>query len=92
MPMEAVVSSCERNDYYKGIFLQALKHILSDILRIKTANFSKDTRLLSDIPEFDSMAIMSLLITLESQFNISIDDLDLNVQHSTMLGKLHDLV
>ncbi len=46
--------------------------ILSETLSIDAGEFAEDTLLLGNFPEFDSMAIVSILMELEEQFGISI--------------------
>lgn len=65
-----------------------LKLILADVLKIDTAYFNENTPLLGAIPEFDSMAIMMLLVELESEFSLSVADLDLDAENFTTLGHL----
>lgn len=52
--------------------LNKLIEILSETLSIEASEFSEDTLLLGNFPEFDSMAIVSILMELEEQFGISI--------------------
>ncbi|WP_251358701.1 acyl carrier protein [Kangiella sp. TOML190] len=55
-----------------NINLDKLIAILSETLSIDASEFSVDTLLLGNFPEFDSMAIVSILMELEEQFGISI--------------------
>lgn len=52
--------------------LEKLVAILSETLSIDRQEFDADTLLLGNFPEFDSMAIVSILMELEEQFGISI--------------------
>ncbi len=52
--------------------LDKLIAILSETLSIDAEEFSSDTLLLGNFPEFDSMAIVSILMELEEQFAISV--------------------
>ena len=52
--------------------LDRLIAILSETLSINADEFSTDTLLLGNFPEFDSMAIVSILMELEEQFGINI--------------------
>ncbi|NVJ67852.1 MAG: acyl carrier protein [Gammaproteobacteria bacterium] len=54
--------------------LDKLIVILSETLSIDADEFSADTLLLGNFPEFDSMAIVSILMELEEQFGISISE------------------
>jgi len=50
--------------------------ILIEVLGIDTAKMQlrEDTRLLGSLPEFDSMAVVSVLTAIEDHFGIGIDD------------------
>jgi acyl carrier protein len=52
-----------------------IKFILSDTLVTYESGFwQEDTLLLGNIPEFDSMAVVSLLNALEESFGFNVDD------------------
>ncbi len=52
-----------------------IKHILSEILVTYDADYwQEDTQLLGHLPEFDSMAVVTLLTTLEESFDFVVDD------------------
>lgn len=50
--------------------------ILVEVLGIDTAKMrlNEDTRLLGSLPEFDSMAVVSVLTAIEDHFGIVVDD------------------
>ncbi|AUD79862.1 hypothetical protein CW740_11620 [Kangiella profundi] len=48
--------------------------LLSDTLSIDADQLSADTLLLGNLPEFDSMAIVSILMQIEENFGIEIAD------------------
>jgi acyl carrier protein len=50
--------------------------ILVEVLGIDTAKMrlNEETRLLGSLPEFDSMAVVSVLTALEDHFGIVVDD------------------
>lgn len=52
--------------------LDKLIAILSETLSIDAKEFAEDTLLLGNFPEFDSMAIVSILMELEEVFGIQI--------------------
>lgn len=54
--------------------LDKLIVILSETLSIDAGEFAEDTLLLGNFPEFDSMAIVSILMELEEQFAINISE------------------
>ncbi len=47
-----------------------------------------ETQLLGEIPEFDSMAVVSVITTMEEQFSIIIDDDDISGETFESVGSL----
>lgn len=68
--------------------------VLDDALQLqgRSRHFNRDTRLLGDLPELDSMAVLSIITGLESHFGIAFDDSDLNGAAFATVGSLCDLV
>lgn len=65
--------------------------ILQDVLQIDQP-MTSDTALLGDIPEFDSMAVVSVLTGLEEQFGIMIDDDEVDASIFETVGTLVNFV
>jgi acyl carrier protein len=59
--------------------LESVKDILAEVLSLgsRKALLQANTPLLGSIPEFDSMAVVTVVAGLEEQFNIEIDDDDI---------------
>ncbi len=57
----------------------------------RSLGFGRDTPLLGALPEFDSMAVVSLLTALEESFGIVIDD-DIDGESFATVGSLVDFV
>jgi acyl carrier protein len=70
--------------------LAALDEVLS--LGGRTAGFDRNTRLLGAIPELDSMAVVTLITTLEERFDIVVDDDDIDGSTFASVGSLVDFV
>lgn len=70
--------------------LKVLDEVLS--LNGRAASFTRDTYLLNAIPELDSMAVVSLITTLEERFGIVIDDGDIDGDVFRTVGTLSDFV
>lgn len=70
--------------------LRVIDEVLS--LNGRTASFNRNTPLLGAIPELDSMAVVSLLTTLEERFGLIIDDDDLDGRTFATVGTLTDFV
>jgi len=69
---------------------RALDEVLS--LDGRGLAFTRDTPLLGAIPELDSMAVVSLLTTLEERFGIVVDDDDIDGSTFASVGTLADFV
>lgn len=54
--------------------------------------FKDDTPLLGAIPELDSMAVVTLITTLEERFGIVVDDDDIDGSTFASVGALADFV
>jgi acyl carrier protein len=70
--------------------LATLDEVLS--LRGRAAAFSRSTNLLGAIPELDSMAVVSLITTLEERFGLVIDDDEVDGATFATVGSLVDFV
>lgn len=72
--------------------LDRLMQLLSTILSIDIDEFSADTLLLGNFPEFDSMAMVSILMELEEQFGVSISEDELTGDAFESVQTLLDFV
>ena len=70
--------------------LRVLDEVLS--LNGRTAAFTRDTPLLGAIPELDSMAVVSLITSLEEQFGLVVDADDIDGATFATVGSLADFV
>ena len=73
---------------------QEVLRVLDEVLSLKgrAASFTRDTPLLGAIAELDSMAVVSLITTLEEQFGLIVDDDDIDGQTFATVGSLADFV
>ena len=64
--------------------------LLDDVLSLKgrAARFRDDTPLLGSIPELDSMAVASVLTSLEERFGIAINDDEIDASTFSTVGSL----
>jgi acyl carrier protein len=69
--------------------IRALDEVLS--LDGRSASFTRDTHLIGAVPEFDSMAVVALITTLEERFGIAVDD-DIDGSTFATVGTLVDFV
>ena len=69
----------------------ALRALLADVLGLpaaRVAEFERDTALFGALPEFDSMAVATLLTGLEERLDILIEDDDIEAEDLMTFGRL----
>jgi acyl carrier protein len=68
--------------------------VLTVVLSLGTrgATFDRNTPLLGAVPELDSMAVVTLITTLEERFGFVVDDDDLDGSTFATVGALADFV
>ncbi len=68
--------------------------LLDDALSLngRSASFTPDTPLLGSLPELDSMAVATLLTTIEEQFGIGIGDDEIDGSTLATVGSLSDFI
>jgi acyl carrier protein len=54
--------------------------------------FTENTRLLGDLPELDSMAVLTVILGFEDHFGITVEDDDISAETFETLGNLVDFV
>ncbi len=71
-----------------------LKNIIGDVLGIgeRAQAFTSSTELIGSIPEFDSMAVVSVLTAVEEHYGITIEDDEVNVDAFITVGALADFI
>jgi acyl carrier protein len=69
---------------------QEVLRILDEVLSLggRAQSFSPDTPLLGAIPELDSMAVVTLITSLEEQLGIIVDDDDIDGATFETVGSL----
>ncbi|EGJ09388.1 MULTISPECIES: acyl carrier protein [Rubrivivax] len=74
--------------------VREVTRVLDEVLSLggRGAGFTRDTPLLGAVPQLDSMAVVSLLTTLEERFNIVIADDDIDGDTFASVGALADFV
>jgi len=70
--------------------LDEVKQLLSDVLQLgdKVGGFNESTPLLGNIPEFDSMAVVSVITALEESYGFVVDDDEIDAEVFETLGSL----
>lgn len=74
--------------------IDTVRRILRDTLQLgaRADALTEQTRLLGGIPEFDSMAVVSVVAMLEEEYGITIDDDELSGEVFETLGSLSNFV
>ncbi len=67
---------------------------LDDVLSLggRAHDWTRDTPLLGAVPELDSMAVVTLITSLEERFGIAIDDDEIDGATFATVGSLADFV
>ena len=70
--------------------ITGVKRALQEALQIgsRVEAFSDSTALFGSIPEFDSMAVVTVVTSLEQQFDIQIEDDEITAEIFETLGSL----
>ncbi len=70
-----------------------VKEILIDVLQLSSdTEFDDETPLLGAIPEFDSMAVVTVLTAIEDTFGIEVDDDEISADIFENFGALNAFV
>lgn len=71
-----------------------VKRVLDEVLSLggRARAFTRDTPLLGAIPELDSMAVVTLITTLEERIGITVADDDIDGSTFSSVGSLTDFV
>ena len=74
--------------------LDDVKTIVIAVLGLNGSSIELDehSALLGAIPEFDSMAVVSILTTIEDQYDIFVEDDEISAETFETLGTLHQFV
>jgi len=70
--------------------LDEVRAILGEVLQLgdNVNLFDKDTLILGNIPEFDSMAVVSVITALEENYGFEVDDDEIEGETFETLGSL----
>jgi acyl carrier protein len=76
------------------VSLEEVRQIVGEVLQLgdRTAKLTRESRLLGALPEFDSMAVVSVLTALEERLGVVLDDDEIGAEAFETLGSLVDLV
>jgi len=70
--------------------IESVKRILRDALQLgaRADTLTADTGLLGEMPEVDSMAVVTILTMLEDEFGIEVNDDDISADTFATVGSL----
>ncbi|MES9871164.1 MAG: phosphopantetheine-binding protein [Sedimenticola sp.] len=76
------------------ITIDELKEIIGGVLQIsdRIDSFDEQTQLLGSVPEFDSMAVVSIITAIEDNFGIVIDDDEVSAELFETVGSLYEFI
>ncbi|MEQ8264463.1 phosphopantetheine-binding protein [Pseudohaliea sp.] len=65
--------------------------IVGDVLSLgdRAAGLNEDSELLGAMPEFDSMAVVSIITAFEDEYGILVDDDEVTAEVFSTIGSLH---
>ena len=71
-----------------------VRQLVGEILQLgdRVVRLGPDTPLLGSIPEFDSMAVVTLIHALEQQFGIQVADDEISAETFETVGKVHEFL
>lgn len=74
--------------------IDQIRTILDQTLNLggRARDFTRETALLGNIPELDSMAVVTVLTMVEEQYGIIIDDDEVSAETFETLGTLVDFI
>jgi acyl carrier protein len=74
--------------------IETVKNILANTLGLgaRKSSLSQSTALLGNIPELDSVAVVSVIAALEDHFGFSVEDDEINADTFATLGNLTNFV
>lgn len=74
--------------------LDEVKNIICSTLQIeeRIESVTKETQLLGSIPEFDSMAVVAVMTSIEEYYGVAIDDDEVDAETFETIGSLVSFV
>ncbi len=71
-----------------------VRRLLRDTLQLgaRAEQLTEDSRLLGEVPEFDSMAVVTVVTSIEEEYGITIDDDELSAEVFETVGSLSQFI
>ena len=72
--------------------IETVRRILGETLQLgdRAASLDRGTALFGGIPEFDSMAVVTVLTAMEDQFGFAVEDDEISAETFETVGSLTD--
>ena len=88
------VSSAPHDEWIAMDVNKEVLRILDEVLSLngRAATFDRETHLLGAIPELDSMAVVSLITSLEERLGVVVDDDEIDGETFATVGALTDFI
>jgi len=76
------------------VSIEEVRQIVADVLQLgsRADRMDATTPLLGSIPEFDSMAVVSVITAIEDQYGFVVEDDEISAETFETLGTLHELI
>jgi len=76
------------------VSLDDVKQIIGEVLQLgdRINEFDESTGLLGSVPEFDSMAVVTVIGAIEDSFDVAIDDDEIDGEIFETVGSLYRFV
>lgn len=76
------------------VSLDDVKQIIGEVLQLgdRVNDFEASTGLLGSVPEFDSMAVVTIIGAIEESFDIDVDDDEIDGEIFETVGSLYEFV
>ncbi|MCP4268280.1 MAG: acyl carrier protein [Candidatus Brocadiaceae bacterium] len=68
--------------------------MVTEVLQLgeRSRLFDENTLLLGSVPEFDSMAVVSVITAIEDNYGVIVDDDEVTAELFESMGSLHDFI
>ncbi|TVO73587.1 acyl carrier protein [Sedimenticola selenatireducens] len=68
--------------------------IIAEVLQLgeRATRFDADTPLLGSVPEFDSMAVVSVITAIEDNYGFIVEDDEVSAELFETVGSLHEFI
>ncbi|MEC8429278.1 MAG: acyl carrier protein [Pseudomonadota bacterium] len=76
------------------VSLDDVKQIIGEVLQLgdRVNDFDESTGLLGNLPEFDSMAVVTVIGAIEDSFDVGIEDDEIDGEIFETVGSLYEFV